>query len=119
MLQHVLLVALGGAIGAVLRVFIRSLAARRGRATWTATLGINGAGSIVIGIVAARLVPWPEWRLVLVPGVLGGFTTFSGFALDAIVALDEGHWRRVGALIVGTMVACPIACVLMMVWWAP
>ena len=69
------LVALGGALGAVLRYFVLLL--------WPApwgVLAVNVAGSFVIGLLAERLPP--PLALFLITGVLGGFTTFSAFALE-------------------------------------
>ena len=91
-----LLVAIGGAIGSVLRygagVFVGSL--------WRdpfplGTLLINIVGSLVMGLfvgLMARLLPgWQnEARLFFAVGVLGGFTTFSSFSLDAISMIERG-----------------------------
>jgi len=91
-----LLVAVGGAIGSVLRygtgVFVGSL--------WRnpfplGTLLINIIGSLVMGLfvgLMARLLPtWQnDARLFFAVGVLGGFTTFSSFSLDAITMIERG-----------------------------
>jgi len=91
-----LLVAIGGAIGSVLRygagVFVGSL--------WRdpfplGTLLINIVGSLVMGLfvgLMARLLPgWQnEARLFFAVGVLGGFTTFSSFSLDTISMIERG-----------------------------
>ena len=91
-----LLVAVGGAIGSVLRygtgVFVGSL--------WRnsfplGTLLINIVGSLVMGLfigLMARLLPtWQsDARLFFAVGVLGGFTTFSSFSLDAISMIERG-----------------------------
>ena len=92
-----LLVAIGGAIGSVLRygtgVFVGSL--------WRnsfplGTLLINIVGSLVMGLfvgLMARLLPaWQnDARLFFAVGVLGGFTTFSSFSLDAISMIERGQ----------------------------
>ena len=86
------LVALGGAIGSGLRYVVdRAYGAR----SWpVATLTVNLLGSLVLGL----LVGWigtrvtPELRLALFTGVLGGFTTFSTFALESTVMLRSGNW---------------------------
>ena len=91
-----LLVAIGGAIGSVLRygtgVFVGTL--------WRnsfplGTLMINIVGSLVMGLfvgLMARLLPtWQsDARLFFAVGVLGGFTTFSSFSLDAISMIERG-----------------------------
>jgi CrcB protein len=92
-----LLVAVGGAIGSVLRygtgVFVGSL--------WRnpfplGTMLINIVGSLVMGLfvgLMARLLPaWQnDARLFFAVGVLGGFTTFSSFSLDAITMIERGE----------------------------
>jgi len=92
-----LLVAVGGAIGSVLRygtgVFVGSL--------WRnpfplGTMLINIVGSLVMGLfvgLMARLLPtWQnDARLFFAVGVLGGFTTFSSFSLDAISMIERGE----------------------------
>ena len=91
------LVALGGALGAVLRYFVLLL--------WPApwgVLAVNVAGSFVIGLLAERLPP--PLALFLITGVLGGFTTFSAFSLDAL-RLIEGGRPGTAALYVGGSVA--------------
>lgn len=109
-LGELMLAGLGGGVGAALRVWLRSVAAHRKHGTWHVTLGVNALGSILIGLIAAPLVEFPMARLLLVPGVLGGFTTFSGFALDALIAVDERRWWRAGTIVLGTLVGCPLLC---------
>ncbi|WP_237215222.1 fluoride efflux transporter FluC [Falsiroseomonas oryziterrae] len=78
-----LLVALGGAAGSVLRYLV-SLAAVATLGTgfpW-GTLAVNVAGSAAIGVAAGAGIEG-QARLLLVTGFLGGFTTFSAFSLEA------------------------------------
>ncbi len=61
----------------------------------TATLLVNVTGALLMGLLAgalARFAPaWaPEARLLLGTGLLGGFTTFSAFSLDAVALLERG-----------------------------
>lgn len=99
MLQ-VLLVGLGGAIGAVCRYGISVLVGRLWFTSFPlATLTINIAGSLAMGIlvgVLARLLPphQQEIRLFVAVGVLGGFTTFSSFSLDAVSLIERGEWNQ-------------------------
>ncbi|MBM4110634.1 MAG: CrcB family protein [Phycisphaerae bacterium] len=109
-ISELLLAGLGGGIGASVRVWLRSVAVRRQHATWRATLAVNVAGSILIGLIALPLVEWPLVRALLVPGFLGGFTTFSGCALDVVIAVDERRWWRAVTIVIGTLVGCPLLC---------
>ncbi|KOS54343.1 fluoride efflux transporter FluC [Rhodococcus rhodochrous] len=72
-------VAAGGAMGAVARYAL----AVQFPGIWTIA-AVNVAGSLLLGLVAALLGPDRLWRLFLGVGVLGGYTTFSTFAVDAV-----------------------------------
>lgn len=87
MFQTILQVALGGAIGAVLRyltntAFLRLL----GSGFPYGTVVVNVFGSFVMGLLAALLAKkdMTAFSPFLMTGILGGFTTFSAFSLDAI-----------------------------------
>jgi CrcB protein len=85
-MKQVLLVAFGGAFGSVAR-YGASLAAARlfGLAFPWGTLFVNVLGALLIGVLAARIDPSHEdTRLLIGVGVLGGFTTFSTFSLEAV-----------------------------------
>lgn len=89
-----LLVFIGAGLGGVLRHGTNIAALRLG---WTAfpvsTLAVNIVGSLLMGLVAgvldAHAGASPAWRLFLATGMLGGFTTFSAFSLDAVAL-----WQR-------------------------
>lgn len=72
----------GGALGAVARYLIVSAAQ-----PMPATLAINLAGAFVLGLVTARLAG--HVNLFLGTGMLGGFTTYSAFAVGAVQLLDH------------------------------
>lgn len=66
------------------------------------TLAVNVSGCLAIGVVAALSHPWlqrEDIRLGLIVGVLGGYTTFSTFAIESIRMLADGHWGRAAAYI--------------------
>ena len=52
----------------------------------------GGSAGLLLGVVAALVGPDRLWRLFLGTGVLGGFTTFSAFGLDAVQLLRRGEW---------------------------
>ena len=68
------------------------------------TFVINVSGSFLIGLLMTllteRLSPHPNWRLFLIVGILGGYTTFSSFEYEAYAAVREGA-RFIGLLYVG------------------
>ncbi len=94
MLITLLQVALGGAIGAAARFLVVTGAARAfGTGFPMGTLAVNVAGSLAMGILAAWLLGPKASPAApfLITGVLGGFTTFSAFSLDALRLLETGR----------------------------
>lgn len=91
---QILPVMLGGAIGAGLRYFVALLcAARLGASFPYGTLFVNLAGGFVMGMLYALLLRGTASegvRLFVGVGVLGGFTTFSAFSLDAFSMIQRG-----------------------------
>ena len=90
-----LIVFLGGGIGAALRHGVNLGVARLfGTAFPYGTLLINISGSLIMGLVAAYFAfkgdASQHWRLFLTTGVLGGYTTFSAFSLDAALLYERG-----------------------------
>jgi CrcB protein len=84
----VLLVGVGGFVGGVLRYGLSTWVHRTLDNPWFpyGTLAVNGLGCLVIGFLAglaeSRAAFTPEARLFIFIGILGGFTTFSSFALE-------------------------------------
>jgi CrcB protein len=86
------LVALGGAFGSVLRYLVSVAGvALWGTAFPWGTLAVNILGSACIGI-AGGVGLEGQWRLLLVTGVLGGFTTFSAFSLETGLLFGRAWW---------------------------
>jgi CrcB protein len=93
-----LLVFLGAGIGGALRHAVNLGCARAcGTAFPWGTLAVNVAGSFVMGVLAGWLAfkageGWSQpVRLFLATGILGGFTTFSAFSLDAVLIWERGE----------------------------
>ena len=110
-----LLVFLGAGIGGALRHGVNLGCARLcGTAFPWGTLTVNVVGSFVIGALAGWLAFKAEhgWsqplRLFLTTGVLGGFTTFSAFSLDAVLLWERGQ-GGLAAVYVAASVAASIA----------
>ncbi|MBB3134964.1 CrcB protein [Rhizobium pisi] len=103
-----LLVAVGGAIGSLLRYYVGQWALRlMGPAFPWGTLTVNVVGCFVIGLftelIARKFNASVELRLLLVTGFLGGFTTFSAFSLDAISLFERGEAVAGGVYIVASV----------------
>ena len=112
--MHVLAVALGGALGASAR-YGAGLAATRfwGMNFPYGTLGVNMIGcfamGILVGVFALKDPVDPALKLFLTAGVLGGFTTFSAFSLEALLLYERKP--ALGALYVAaSVVLCLAAC---------
>ena len=91
-----LIVFLGGGIGAALRHGVNLASARLlGTAFPFATLFENVTGSLVMGLLAGIFAfkgdASQHWRLFLTTGILGGYTTFSAFSLDAALLYERGE----------------------------
>ena len=86
MSQTLPLIALGGALGSVLRYL---LVAGIG-APW-GTAAVNVLGSFTIGALFVLLDARAGWQLFLMTGLLGGFTTFSAFSLDTLKLWEAGQ----------------------------
>ena len=119
--MNFVLVGLGGALGAMARYGISVLLPSfdPSRHFPLATLTANAVGSVLIGLVVASLFTGAklgdEWRLLVVVGLLGGFTTFSAFSLETLMLFQAGR-PAVAALYAALSVAViPALC--MCGWW--
>ena len=94
-MNHMILAALGGAIGAALRQVSGSVALRLlGAAFPWGTLFVNVFGSLAMGLFISWLVKRggsTELRIFFATGLLGGFTTFSAFSLDVANIVERGE----------------------------
>lgn len=108
-MKHLLLVVLGGGIGAGLRHFV-GLASLRlfGPGFPWGTVTVNVVGSFAMGLLIAWLArtsgSFQDLRLLLATGVLGGFTTFSAFSLDFAVLWERGALGPAAAYVIGSVV---------------
>ena len=109
MMNPVIQVALGGALGASARYGVNLGAARLfGPVFPWATLAVNVAGSLLMGLLVAALGRDSGWAPLLMTGVLGGFTTFSAFSLDAVALWQKGQ-GAMAALYVGASLILSLA----------
>jgi CrcB protein len=98
-MNHLVFIAAGGALGSVLRYLVSSGVYHWfGRSFPWGTLSVNVVGSFAIGLLSILLVDKfnvsQEWRLGIVVGVLGGFTTFSAFSWDTLDLMQQGLMHK-------------------------
>jgi CrcB protein len=114
-MRIVLFVALGSALGGVLRYWVSGAVGERIGETFPwGTVVVNVVGSALIGVVAAwvdsaRMALPPEAREFLMIGLFGGFTTFSSFSLQTLRLAQDGDWTRAIANIMISVLACLVA----------
>lgn len=103
------LVALGGAAGSLLRYAVGTAVPHPAGGWPWATLAVNVVASLLLGLAAG----WALWRHaahwvrpLLMTGVLGGFSTYSAFAVDTVVLADTGHAGLAVAYVALTVVGC-------------
>jgi CrcB protein len=94
--MNYLIVFLGGGIGSMLRHMVNVLCGRWfGLGFPFGTLAVNVTGSIVMGLFAGYFAfkgdAAQSWRLFLMTGILGGYTTFSAFSLDTMLLYERGE----------------------------
>ena len=111
-MKFVLLVAIGGAGGAVSRFLLSAWV----HSLWEGrlpmgTLMVNALGSFAIGVIYVLIeqqVVHPDWRGGLMVGFLGAFTTFSTFSLETIGLFETGHhWHALGYML-GSAILCVV-----------
>ncbi|WP_298913007.1 fluoride efflux transporter CrcB [uncultured Algimonas sp.] len=112
-MQTYLLVALGGGIGAVGRHGLGQLALRAfGPGFPVGTMAANVLGGLLMGVLAGWLATKDggnDLRLLLGVGLLGGFTTFSAFSLEAWLMLEKGRYGALAAYVGGSVLLAVIA----------
>jgi CrcB protein len=103
------IVFLGGGLGAMLRHGVNLATVRLlGSAFPWHTFFINITGSLVMGLIAGwfalKAGASQDWRLFLTTGILGGYTTFSAFSLDAALLYERGELGQAAFYVVGSVV---------------
>jgi fluoride exporter len=108
-------VMIGGALGSLARYLVSFIALPiSGNLPW-GTIIINILGSFIIGffgtltLAAGRFPVSESWRLFVMVGICGGFTTFSSFSLQTLDLIRSGAVARAGINIVVSVVLCVAA----------
>lgn len=108
-----LVVALGGAVGAVLRWWLGDVVPADSGFPWT-TFAINVSGCFALACLPAATAvrDRPAMAAALGPGLLGGYTTMSAYAEETRALLTDDRVTTAAAYAAGTVVACLLAVVL-------
>ena len=102
------MVALGGALGSMLRYIVAGWV----QPPWWpgfpfGIFVVNITGGLAMGLIAElaalKLSLTPEMRAFLTTGILGGYTTFSTFSLDSALLMERGAYAQAGAYIAGSV----------------
>jgi CrcB protein len=120
-MSKILPVALGGALGAAFRYEAQGWIQNRLGASFPyGTLIVNISGAFLIGILMTLFMEHvevsPQWRLFLVVGILGGYTTFSSLTWEAYQLFAAGSYTS-GCLYIGGSLAGGMAAVLLGVFF--
>ena len=94
---NLLIISLGAIVGANARYLLSRFTARElGPVFPYGTLFINVAGSAIVGFfmiwTTERVLADPRWRLLVVVGFCGSFTTFSSYAFETMAYFEQGQW---------------------------
>ena len=107
---HYLIVFIGEGLGGALRHGVNAATVRLLDFDFPyGTLFINVVGSSAIGLLAGlfalKVDPGQSWRLFFTTGIIGGFTTFSTFSLEAVVLYERGELTSMAVYVLASVVA--------------
>jgi fluoride exporter len=100
-------IALGAIVGACARYFLSLVIARDFSSAFPyGTLLINVTGSLIVGFFLVfsteRVLLDPKWRLLVVIGFCGSYTTFSSYAYESFALMERGQWLLTGINAIGS-----------------
>lgn len=112
--KNILLVGAGGAVGSIARYLCQKyISEGHPHAFPFGTFVVNITGCFIIGLLFGLVEKGqllnPEWRLLLITGFCGGYTTFSSFAAENIQLLKDGHLAYFSLYTAGSVVLGIIA----------
>jgi fluoride exporter len=107
--MNYVLVFIGGGLGSVLRHTVNVVCPKiLGTNFPYHTFIINITGSTIMGLIAGYLAfkgdAAQSWRLFLMTGILGGYTTFSAYSLDSAVLYERGEIGLAALYVIGSVV---------------
>jgi CrcB protein len=111
LLKNFLAISVAAIVGANLRYLLSRIAARQfGPVFPYGTLLINVVGSFIVGFfiiwTTERVLIDPRWRLVVVIGFCGSFTTFSSYAFETMAYFEQGQWGLMAVNILSNNLLC-------------
>ena len=114
MVKNFLAISVAAVVGANLRYLLSRVAARQlGPVFPYGTLFINIAGSFIVGWfiiwTTERVLIDPHWRLLVVIGFCGSFTTFSSYAFETVAYFEQGQWGLMLVNILANNLLCLVA----------
>ena len=110
-MKDFLAISVAAVVGANLRYLLSRLAALElGSVFPYGTLFINIVGSFIVGFfviwTSERVLLDPRWRLLVVVGFCGSFTTFSSYAFETMAYFEQGQWGLMVANVLGNNLLC-------------
>jgi len=113
-----LMIALGGALGAISRAALSGWVTKSIGALGTGfpfgTLAVNFLGSFIMGLCYVLIVDHLKmpghWRELVMVGFLGALTTFSTFSIEGLTMIQHGQWHLALTYMTTSVVGCLLAC---------
>ncbi|HEY1802576.1 MAG TPA: fluoride efflux transporter CrcB [Terriglobales bacterium] len=115
-LSSILIISLGAIFGANARYFMSRYAAKILGPTFPyGTLMVNVIGSFIVGWfviwTTERVLIDPRWRLLIIIGFCGAFTTFSSYAYESMAYFEQGQWHLLVTNVLSNNILCLISAV--------
>ena len=115
-IQQILTISVGASFGANARYFLSRYCAKLlGPEFPYGTLLINVVGSLIVGFfviwTTERVLIDPRWRLLVVIGFCGAFTTFSSYAFETMAYFEQGQWTLMFANFLSNNLLCLAAAI--------